>query len=482
MPKSKSRSPEKKAAASPSSASEVMPEDTTKDPAASATSPPEGENAAVVPANSAAPTTDGAAGGEKSSNAVMSLLGDMLKQQKTRVCAESRLAPADKPHAFWDTQPVPKMTEAHLDTDQDAGPMEIKTLDDVRKEPYPLPDAFEWFVLDIKNDEEREAVYALLSENYVEDDDNMFRFEYSKEFLDWALCPPGYRKHWHVGVRVKSNHKFVAFISGIPAHMHICGKDLHVAEINYLCIHKKLRSKRLAPVLIKEVTRRINCEGIWQAVYTAGIVLPKPVAQCRYWHRSINPRKLIEIGFSHLQPRMTMSRTVKLYQLPATAQTPGFRIMEERDIPQVTDLLNNFLQKYLLRPIMSKDEVRHWVLPRKDVIYAMVREEKPGKITDVFSFYRLPSKILGNEKYNLLSAAYSYLNVAQTVLWKDLMYEALIHARDNDFDVFNALDVMENEEFLKDLKFGMGDGYLQYYVFNYRMPKLPASSVGLVLL
>ena len=54
-----------------------------------------------------------------------------------------------------------------------------------------------------------------------------------------------------------------------------------MVEINFLCVHKKLRSKRMAPVLIKEITRRVNLEGIFQAVYTAGIVLPKPVATCR---------------------------------------------------------------------------------------------------------------------------------------------------------------------------------------------------------
>ena len=49
-------------------------------------------------------------------------------------------------------------------------------------------------------------------------------------------------------------------------------------------------------VLIKEVTRRINLRGIFQAVYTAGIVVPKPVAQCRYFYRSLNPKKLVEVG------------------------------------------------------------------------------------------------------------------------------------------------------------------------------------------
>ena len=54
-----------------------------------------------------------------------------------------------------------------------------------------------------------------------------------------------------------------------------------MVEINFLCVHKKLRSKRMAPVLIKEITRRVNVEGIFQATYTAGVLLPKPVAACR---------------------------------------------------------------------------------------------------------------------------------------------------------------------------------------------------------
>lgn len=54
-----------------------------------------------------------------------------------------------------------------------------------------------------------------------------------------------------------------------------------MVEINFLCVHKKLRSKRVAPVLIREITRRVNLQGIFQAVYTAGVVLPKPIATCR---------------------------------------------------------------------------------------------------------------------------------------------------------------------------------------------------------
>ncbi len=45
----------------------------------------------------------------------------------------------------------------------------------------------------------------------------------------------------------------------------------------------------------------MNANDIWQAAYTAGVVLPKPVAVTQYWHRSLNPKKLISVGFSRLQ-------------------------------------------------------------------------------------------------------------------------------------------------------------------------------------
>ena len=38
---------------------------------------------------------------------------------------------------------------------------------------------------------------------------------------------------------------------------------------------------------------------------------------------------------------------------------------------------------------------------------------------------------------------------------------------DTEFDVFNCLNVMDNHTFLKELKFGAGDGSLHYYMFNY---------------
>merc|ERR1712194_151707 len=209
------------------------------------------------------------------------------------------------------------------------------------------------------------------------------------------------------------------------------------------------------------------------------------MAECRYWHRSLNPKKLIDIGFSHLQPRMTIGRTIKLYKLPDQHVAQGFRKMEKKDIPVVHKLLTEYLPKFRLHPEFSLEEVEHWICPRDDVVFALVRETGEGKnkkVTDFCSFYRLPSTILGHPEHKLLKCAYSFWNVATSCTLQELMQESLIYARDVQMDAFNALDVMENESFLKELKFGVGDGYLQYYLYNWRCTKLDPPEVGLVLL
>ncbi|KAF9169989.1 glycylpeptide N-tetradecanoyltransferase [Mortierella sp. AD011] len=406
-------------------------------------------------------------------------------------------------HKFWKTQPVVK----HDEVVEEDGPIEADTPhDQIRATPYPLPKEFEWSLVNVEDDKEIKELYELLTLNYVEDDDAMFRFDYSADFLKWALLPPGWKKSWHIGVRVASNKKLVAFISGIPQDVRVHSTVKRMVEINFLCIHKKLRSKRLAPVLIKEVTRRTHLEGIFQAVYTAGVVLPKPMATCRYFHRSLNPKKLVETGFSHLGRNMTMARMIKHYKLSAETSTPGLRAMEEKDVNGVAKLLNKYLSNCELAPHFEEADVRHWLISRPGVVWGYVVENPESKeITDFFSFYALPSTVINNAKHSTLNAAYSYYYAVQTPdeeLSKitdkterqtardsaikerltGLMQDALILARDNSFDVFNALNLMDNALFTEDLKFGPGDGYLHFYLYNWRCKDVEGNKVGLVML
>lgn len=172
----------------------------------------------------------------------------------------------------------------------------------------------------------------------------MFRFKYSVPFLRWALKPPGYIPEWILGARVDKNKRLVGFITGIPVKVGLGGSVIEMAEINFLCVHKKLRAKRLAPVLIKEVTRRINLRNVWQAMYTAGKYIPTPFAESLYYHRSLNVKKLTEIKFSYIPHKSTLKRQERIHKLKDEPDIPGIRRMTKKDSKQVAELLNNYLQ------------------------------------------------------------------------------------------------------------------------------------------
>ncbi|CAO3608419.1 unnamed protein product [Cunninghamella blakesleeana] len=397
-------------------------------------------------------------------------------------------------HKFWNTQPVPK----HGEEITEMGPIEPSVpVEQVNKVPTPLPKEFEWCELDMRNEKEAKELYELLTLNYIEDDDAQFRFDYSIEFLKWALQPPGWKKDWLVGVRVASNKKLVAFISAIPVQLRTYDKVTLMTEINFLNVHKKLRSKRLAPVMIREITRRSHIHGIFQAVYTAGAILPKPISTCQYFHRSLNPKKLVECGFSRIPPKSTLARMVKNFKVPESTLIPGFRVMEKKDIPQVRELLNKYLNRYDFTLHFDTDEdIEHWILPHKDVVWSFVAEDPTtNKITDMISFYSLPSTVIGNDKHTTLNAAYLFYYATDVGLKEnnkseeevakrlnELVGDGLIMAKRYGFDVMNALKLMDNECMLQQQKFGAGDGFLNYYLYNWRCPDVSEEKIGLVML
>ena len=60
---------------------------------------------------------------------------------------------------------------------------------------------------------------------------------------------------------------------------------------------------------------------------------------------------------------------------------------------------NHALQSFKYYQVFDEHEFAHWMLPREGVVYAYVVEDSAGVVTDLVSFYNLPSSIIGNEKY-----------------------------------------------------------------------------------
>jgi len=236
----------------------------------------------------------------------------------------------------------------------------------------------------------------------------------------------------------------VAFISAIPVQLRVRRAVLNASEVNFLCVHKKLRSKRLTPVLIEEITRRCYLEGVFQAIYTVGNLLPTPVATCRYFHRPLEFEKLFDVGFSPIPHNSTKQRQVIRYKLPEKTSTPGLRALEESNVDAVLDLLNRYLDRTDMTQIFSKEDFVHWMFPSKEskeqVVWAYVVEDPASKkITDFFSFYNLESSVIGSKKHDVVRAAYLFYYASEAAWDKNkgalkvrlngLMKDALILAK-----------------------------------------------------
>jgi glycylpeptide N-tetradecanoyltransferase len=183
------------------------------------------------------------------------------------------------------------------------------------------------------------------------------------EGITRALTPPGWKTTWHIGIRSSASHKLLAFISAIPKSLRVRTNILPVFEFNFLCIDRELRGKRLTPTLITEITRKCNREGIWHALHTGGVVLPRPVSVCRYFHRPLNWRTLCEVGFCEASD---VEVGVRKYWVPDWTEVEGLREMEERDVDEVRELWARYGRRFDMVLQFDREEIEHWLVSKEE--------------------------------------------------------------------------------------------------------------------
>jgi glycylpeptide N-tetradecanoyltransferase len=120
--------------------------------------------------------------GSKASEALKKL---KLEDIMTGLASSGKNAKDMANYKFWQTQPVPKFGES-LDEIEE-GPIKVYGVEVVSKDPPGLLEGFEWVTMDLTKDEELQELYQLLYGHYVEDDEAMFRFNYSISFLRWYV-------------------------------------------------------------------------------------------------------------------------------------------------------------------------------------------------------------------------------------------------------------------------------------------------------
>lgn len=138
-------------------------------------------------------------------------------------------------------------------------------------------------------------------------------------------------------------------------------------------------------------------------------------------------------------------------------KTPGLRPVTKEDLAGIHSLLQSNLHKFHLSPILSLQEIEHWLLPRENVIDAYVVEvkvrlpywgksfhghlisccftspphtqEHDGTLTGVVSFYSVYSRVLNHPVHTGLRTAHLLYIASTATDLVDLMEDTLVLAK-----------------------------------------------------
>jgi glycylpeptide N-tetradecanoyltransferase len=360
-------------------------------------------------------------------------------------------------HQFWGTQPVGGRRESRE-----------------AQEAF-LPEGMYFREISVERD--LSAVYEMLRDNYVEDDLSLFRLEYSREFLAWQMQVPGSRPEWNVGLfRGGAEPTLIGFISALHIDVSIDGECPGSVVVNFLCLRKMYREKRTAPLLIKEIRRRVNERGIYKALFTAGEVFPFKYTESKYMHRIINPKKLIEKCFCTREDveRIEPSRNIR-----------RLRRARGEEMEELHELYKRKYFRMRMHQALTLEQFRYLVEPREGIVEALVPDAE-GPPGEFISFFRLRSRVLaanpgygGNDDYIETFYLYYYNGGAHP---RRIVADGIKYMEERgDVDVLNCLEIEENEkEEMERLGFIEGDGTLRYYLFNWNPQEVSERENGVI--
>ena len=311
----------------------------------------------------------------------------------------------------------------------EVGPIEPLP-ENVRREPYSLPQGFHWITLSSSNVEE----VVKFVDKYRGRITNVPKEYIMHNIVNYFITYPNTRSEWQVGIQA-TDGKLVGTIFAIPKHIHI-EKETKVFIAALIIIHKRYHNKRIIYMLIKELVRRANLFKINQLILFKETLL-KPINTVIFWVYTFN--------------KTTRS------QLPSSPRTPGWRRMTSEDVPSALALINKWSSQFEIRQVLNSEEVSHNFLLQKHVCTYVV-ENKSKNITDLIS-YSLPSM---DQTYANITTVVS----TQTPV-KQLIIDALVCARENDATTASICQYNIESDILVSLAFEPFR-YQTLHFYNYR--------------
>ena len=341
--------------------------------------------------------------------------------------------------------------------------------------PARLPEGFEWCRIAVDDAQQLSELSAFLNRNYVEASNgaSSFSIQVSPAYLAWCLATPGRlpKDDGHIGIRARG--KLMGFLAGTPTPTLFQRRPMDLFVLNFLCVHRKLRGKRMLPVLVNEAIRMAMLHDIPIGIYTSAVRPHEPVATCTYHQRVLDAEAVAASGFADRGALRFMQVAP-----PSSSRVSGMRPMTEADVPRVAELLRAQCtdQQPTVCPAWRDDDDARRLLPLSGVLHSYVVAGADGVATDFISFYEVVLKT----QSIALRAAHQYYHAAGRTALMHLMNDALMLASRAGCHVYNALDIGDTSRCFALLGFLPGSP-INYLMTNISTPRMAPGKMGMVL-
>lgn len=318
-------------------------------------------------------------------------------------------------------------------------------------------------------------LFNLLEKNYVEDFYSFLRFNYIHECIRFAISGPKWGVYFNLGLKFIRARKLSGFISSNFRKIVTSKQILFCSEINFLCLEKKLRKKFFVQVLIREISRRLNCLGIVTAIFTTGLPFLKPLLIKNYFYFILNSSP--ENSSKKIKMRGIFPQNIK-----SSCKWNFLKCIDKQDILSIikSNGIRLISKGKKIYKHFNIEDCFYWFRFIKGFKYTFIRQNYISTdCNSVISFYSLPCKTVKNKKPSYFYDSYFYYSIILNEP-KSFLEEILDITGKIGFDLFYILEGNISEKILRELKFQKGQNGINFYILGSLLENIEPLESGLI--
>lgn len=334
----------------------------------------------------------------------------------------------------------------------------------------PLPDGFEWEIIELDNTENLCKLRAFVNDFGNLPGQPKQRPDYSLAYLNWL------RPEVLLTIVSAKKRQIVGSIGLFPICYVLDDFCVDSYFTGLFVVHPRLRNKGMETVLLQEVIRlaKVKMNGLMVSklcpVSTIGNKLkmenlyPLSRAGFRWMCRPLNMDKLAQTLMKTKAGPREIEMLNQTYQIRPTKHIELFRRLSPEHVPFVfVRYQEDCQEKHIrMRRVMNISEFEELYLPH-DHLYSYVLQNGRGEIKDFISFYILRGA--NGFKYAYLA----YITYPNDTILSILLRNTLYIAKRLDIDFFFVQDMGATMSgVLNALKFKDSGNRTFYDLFNYR--------------